>query len=224
MNNKLTKGQERYCQELKKETYPITLQKRIAAFKRSGFREKTTEAIKKRIKAFKQNPIIENRIKELREEKRGAPTLYEPKYCEAVIAFFSRKPFEPFMTKNDKGEPVPATNKAGQPIMIPTELPTKEGFAISIGVHANTLLDWAKKHDDFMCAIRKAENIQKNILIQNGLRGFYEPRFAQFVAKNVTDMKDQTETINRSATVDIPADASAEEAAKIYQDLINQQD
>ena len=165
MTAKITKGQERYCQEVAKERYPITLKKRIAAFKRSGFREKTDEAIKKKVKTFQANELIEARIKELREAKHGRPTDYKPEYCEEIIEFFSRQPFEFVKVKDDEGKEVVATNKNGAPILMPCELPTKEGFAISIGNHVNTLLDWAKKHPVSIHRTTTAHEPSNNVLI-----------------------------------------------------------
>jgi hypothetical protein len=121
----------------------------------------------------------------------GRPSKYQESYCDQVIEFFNRDPFELIYITDDEGKKTVATNKHGDPIMKPCALPTKEGFAISIGVHSNTLLNWADDHPEFLCAIKKAEDIQKDILIQNGLIGAYDKTFAIFVAKNVTDMSDK---------------------------------
>lgn len=104
----------------------------------------------------------------------------------------------------------------------PCSLPTKEGFAFSIGVHCETLTNWAKKFSEFFEAFKKAENLQKNILIQNGLNGNYEKVFAIFVAKNVTDMKDQqvVEHHSKNINFDISDKHDPKEAAAAYMEVI----
>ena len=118
----------------------------------------------------------------------GRPTKYKPEYCDEIVEFFTRKPFEPLI-HND----AVVMDKNGNPVMTPCPLPTKEGFAIKIGVDPDTLGNWAKAHEKFFGAVKKAEARQKEILIQNGLMGNYEKVFAIFVAKNVTDMRDRKE-------------------------------
>ncbi len=130
---------------------------------------------------------------ELKEEvknKGGAPSKYRSEYCESVIEFFNREPFEVVMTTDDEGNEIPSLAPNGKPVMIPCKLPTKEGFAISLGVHRETINNWAAENKEFFDAIKRAESMQKEILVQNGMSGLYEKTFAIFVAKNVTDMKD----------------------------------
>lgn len=135
------------------------------------------------------------------EEKHagGAPTKYKQEYCDRLIEFFNREPYEPLMIDGDNDEKIAATNQHGRAVLIPCPLPTKEAFATSIGVHRDTLLNWAKEHPEFFGAIKKAEDFQKNILIQNGLIGNYDKTFAIFVAKNVTDMNDKQTVDNISS-------------------------
>lgn len=126
----------------------------------------------------------------------GRPTKYDPKYCDEVIEFFNKQPFEyveVHVEDEESGEmrKTIALDKFQNPIRVPCPLPTKERFAFSIGVHRSTLIDWANAHPEFLYAIKKAEDLQKDILIQNGLVQSYDKTFAIFVAKNVTDMNDK---------------------------------
>lgn len=117
----------------------------------------------------------------------GRPTKYDPKYCDEIVEFFNREPSVPLMVGGD------VMMHKGEPIMIACRLPTFEMFALSIGVHRETLRNWCDQNPEFFVAYKKAEDYQKEILIQNGLSGGYEKTFAIFTAKNVTDMTDKQE-------------------------------
>lgn len=110
----------------------------------------------------------------------GRPTKYDEKYCKELIDFFNR-------------EPNSIKEHEGRAVVTACSLPTFERFAFSIGVHRETILNWADKHPLFFDAYKKAKDLQKDILIQNGLMGGYDKTFAIFTAKNVTDMKDRVE-------------------------------
>lgn len=157
----------------------------------------------------------------------GRPTKYKEEYCEQIIEFFNREPFEyvEIEQENEDGDMVKtiALDKFQNPIRVPSPLPTKERFAFSIGVHRETLLNWEKEHDEFFDAIKKAEDLQKDILIQNGLVQAYDKTFAIFVAKNVTDMADK-KAVEHSGTVgsvnyDVKSD-DPKEAANEYLEMI----
>ena len=137
----------------------------------------------------------------------GRPSKYKPEYCDEVIEFFNRDPYEVVMVKDDEGNMVPSMDQKGNVVTMPCKLPTKEGFAISIGVHTETLINWRNEHKEFFDAIKKAENMQKEILIQNGLMGNYEKTFAIFTAKNVTDMSDKKEVEVSEKVVDSDKDS-----------------
>lgn len=114
------------------------------------------------------------------------PTKYREVYCDDIIEFFSREPFQ--VVHNADGSV--AVDRNGSPLLMPCTLPTFEGFAIKIEVDSDTLINWSKKHEKFLGAVKRAKTLQKEILVQNGLAGNYEKSFAIFLAKNVTNMKD----------------------------------
>jgi len=116
----------------------------------------------------------------------GRPTKYNPDYCEQIIKFFNRTPFTAVLDQDGN----PCFDKNGKPVLMPCALPTLSGFAISIGVHQETLLNWTHKHEDFFEAYKLAKTMQEEILVQNGLAGNYEKAFSIFLAKNITGMKD----------------------------------
>lgn len=120
----------------------------------------------------------------------GRPTKYKPKYCQEIIKYFNIEPWrEIYDIYTYKDGTTKETKR-----LIANDLPTLEGFATKIDVNIDTLNDWGKKHPEFLRAKEKAQALQKDILIKNSLAGLYQGNFAIFVAKNVTDMKDRTET------------------------------
>ena len=121
--------------------------------------------------------------------KAGRPTKYDPKFVDEVYKYFDIEPH--FET------PVLETRKDGSTKesikFIPSDLPTKAGFAKSIKVCRDTLYAWEKEHKEFAEALKFAEVCQEHILIQNGLKGLYNPIFAVNTAKNVLGWRDKQE-------------------------------
>ena len=117
----------------------------------------------------------------------GRPTKYKKEYCEQIIAFFSRKPYKEkeIQHKNKDGD----TYKT-EYVKEANDIPFISEFAREIGVCHDTILEWANRHKDFSLALKKAKELQKEFLIKNGLAGLYNPTFAIFTAKNITDMRD----------------------------------
>lgn len=124
----------------------------------------------------------------------GRLTKYKKTYCKQIVDFFNREPYE-IVTSIDEetGAEIALTDRNGNPVMKPCKLPTIEGFARIIGVHRDTINEWQRVHEDFNQALQQAKDMQKDILIQNGLIGAYEKTVMIFVAKNCTDMTDAKE-------------------------------
>ena len=74
-------------------------------------------------------------------------------------------------------------------------LPTFEKFAVNIGVCRDTLDAWTKEYKEFSDTYKKCKNLQKDMLNDLAMRGFYNPTYTIFVAKNITDMRDKQEII-----------------------------
>lgn len=121
--------------------------------------------------------------------KTGRPTKYKPEYCEAIETFFNVEPWEDVEIEytNKKGDTWTKTDRRAN------RIPTFHAFAASIGVNEDTVVEWAKHHDDFSAAYKRAKELQKWFLIENGLNNLYNATFAIFTAKNITDMRDRQE-------------------------------
>jgi len=80
------------------------------------------------------------------------------------------------------------------PISFPTDFPTFQGFANSIEVNGDTLVEWSKIHQDFSAAYSRAKELQEHIWLTNGMNNLYNSQFAQFFGKNCLGYKDKNET------------------------------
>lgn len=121
------------------------------------------------------------------EPKVGRPTKYKPEYVEALIKYFDREPYEEKLVK--------IITKSGDVIEVPkneaTDFPTLAGFAIKIGVCKDTLQEWAKVHEEFSVAYKRAKDFQENYMAINGNKGLLQANFAIFTSKNVLGWRDK---------------------------------
>ena len=127
--------------------------------------------------------------------KLGRPTKYKPEFPQMLINWFTVPITEEkeVVYTNKKGESWTKTEK------IATDIPTFESFAESIEVDDKTLERWFKakrsdgspRYPNFCRAYTRAKQLQRDILIKNGLAGRYNSNFAIFLAKNVAGMSDK---------------------------------
>jgi hypothetical protein len=144
----------------------------------------------------------------------GRPTKYNRRFCRELIDFFDIEPYEEREVKTQD-------RKTGREYIDykdhANDLPTFERFAHNIGVNGDTLVEWAKtvwpeghknagklRHPEFSAAYTRAKELQKDILITNGLQGLYQTTFAIFLAKNITDLKDRQEITGADGTPLMP--------------------
>ena len=117
---------------------------------------------------------------------------FEERFCQALIDWFKVEPnYLKELTHYGKDGSVSWRDYKS----FTNKLPTFYGFASSIGVNVSTVRGWASEENKKRCpgfaeAYEEAKEAQKDFIIQNGLIGAYNPAFAIFVAKNITDMKD----------------------------------
>ena len=113
---------------------------------------------------------------------------YKKIFCRQIIEFFNiPHTVEKYEVTTDKnGEKVKTVEK-------PNPLPTFEKFAVKIGVNSKILDRWCLDHKDFETACNQCKALQKDMLNDLAMRGFYNPTYTIFVAKNITDMTDKPE-------------------------------
>ena len=120
----------------------------------------------------------------------GRPTKYDPKFCDLIIEYFSVPPTNIiYRTEYNRDGSV----KCEVPVVMPAELPTYQGFAHSIDVHIDTLIEWTKVHPEFSDAYARAKQLQEQIWLVNSLENRYNAQFAMFFGKNCLGYKDRAE-------------------------------
>lgn len=111
------------------------------------------------------------------DKKLGRPPEYKPEYVNALVHYFS--------------DSEPEQNEYGE--VKTKDFPTLAGFAVKVGVHRETLLEWSKDPNkpDFSDAYDRAKAFQENYLLVNGLKGKIAPLFGIFVAKSICGLRDK---------------------------------
>lgn len=86
----------------------------------------------------------------------GAPTLYRPEYCAALIKYASSADSWG-MHYNDRG---------GAQVLPQSKIPTIERFADGLGVSTMTLYRWSEKYPEFKEAMARAKAAQFAFLVE----------------------------------------------------------
>lgn len=145
----------------------------------------------------------------------GRPTEYKKEYCKKMFNFFNiSHTFDKEVISYDKDG-----NEKISYIEKPNILPTFEKFAVSIGVCVDTLNEWSKVHEEFSEAYKKCKNLQKDMLNDLAMRGFYNPTYTIFVAKNITDMRDKQEIEATNANISVTDNKVIESVMNKLKDL-----
>lgn len=139
--------------------------------------------------------------------KPGQPIKWLPEYNEAIVKWFDKEAVKTHYDKNIRPYQVLAHT-----------FPTLEGFAFSIGVDDDTLLNWAKMDREaiesegeiespcpgFFGAYTRAKKRQKQFFIEAGMAGALNPVLARLFAINNLDMKDTTDHTNDGGKFETP--------------------
>ena len=128
---------------------------------------------------------------------RGRPTNYRVEYCKSMLDYFTVKATEEEETSEETvniedgkfGQKKKLSKKTSKR-KVGSGLPTLEGWCCTLPITMRRMYDWIAKHEDFKETYMLCKQIQKNMLVQNTLLGRYQPGFAMFLAKNITDLKD----------------------------------
>ena len=117
------------------------------------------------------------------KNKGGRPTKYKPEYCQEILEFFNREPWERKHVEDSNGNKL--FKKNGEPFIdkVIAQFPTFEKFAADRGVTHKTLINWHSE-EEFLQAYNIAKQMQHHILLQNGLFANYSPQYAALITHN----------------------------------------
>lgn len=170
---------------------------------------------------------LPNRNEVAKLEGRGVKGYYYPELVQECIDWFNIPPVNVKITVDEN---------SGETTLESTvnNLPTRAGFACSVGILQSTLAQYALKlnkdgtlkYPDFALAWQMARDSQENILVQNTLSGAYNAGFAKFVAQNLLDYRESRDLTvvdnTPKAIVHINVDMTPEQAAQVYLDQMKQ--
>ena len=138
-------------------------------------------------------PIDEVLVAPKAKNPGGRPTVYQDSFCDELIEYFSQESHKEVIVKDAKG------NERTE--IVPGKFPTLARFAANIGVHRDTLHDWAnaknpdgsRRNPKFSDTYKRAKDLQEANLVEGTMAGAYNSTFAIFTAKNVLGWRDKTE-------------------------------
>lgn len=141
--------------------------------------------------------------KQEKQNNKWRPTDYKESYPQDLVEYFQKCQQEilvnlEFYNANKYSEIQHISNPLNdtdQPIgtywlkkvtqkMVVQRFPTFQRRATDIGIHIDTMHEWAKQHKDFSEAKKKCKLIQEAILVENWLTGLYNANMVQFLLKN----------------------------------------
>lgn len=87
-----------------------------------------------------------------------------------------------------------------------TSLPTKQGFALWLGVDDETLNEWAKIHKEFSASLSRLMLLQAQQLINDGIYGGKEVNatIVKLLLQNNHGMKERTDTTTNDKDLPTP--------------------
>ncbi len=141
---------------------------------------------------------------------KGRPTKYKREYCQRLIDWFN---VDVVMKIVDD-----PTGKGGTSTHFETvRVPSIRGFAASIGVHHDTLYEWAKavypdgntragklKHPEFSDALSRAQSIEEALIFEYGMAGRLDRGLAAMYFTNKLGFKDSKHLDLTSAGGQLP--------------------
>lgn len=116
---------------------------------------------------------------------------YRKKYCREMFEFFN--------IPHTYEKVVPDRNGSEKILELPNILPTFERFAVNIGVCTEILLNWCKCHKEFAQVYKQCRALQKDMMNDLALRGFYNATYTAFAAKNLAEKETSSEQDIRDA-------------------------
>lgn len=122
--------------------------------------------------------------------QKGRPTKYSEEYLDKVQEYLANCGNEIEEWHKTRGEKSDTFQRIVKP-----KLPTVEGLAKHIGVARSTIYEWEKTYPEFSDSLETLLSMQKEMLLEGGLSGEYNPMIAKLVLSanhNMVERKDHT--------------------------------
>jgi hypothetical protein len=97
-----------------------------------------------------------------------------------------------------EGEDIERTTDKGS---MTVKLSKLEGFAKFLGVTRKTLNNWAKDHPEFLLALERIKEEQKERLIDSGLSGDYNSTIAKLVLSSDHDIRERSDHTTKGESI-----------------------
>lgn len=151
------------------------------------------------------------------KRRGGRPTAYRPEFCDMMIAFFDIPLEREVVVDVEDGQG--GTIKESR--IVANTFPTFARFAARIGVSRESLRNWANAKNldgtpvlpEFFCAYACARDLQESLLIEGGMSGVYNYKFAILSARNILGWRGHVE---QDVAVNVNG-ATADELDHIYE-------
>lgn len=115
------------------------------------------------------------------KNRSGRPTKYRPKFCKEIIQYFQREHTK-FVSIEHYNSKTGGVTTTMEEVACPP--PTLYGFAASIGVNKDTILEWSDKHTQFSGALQMAKGLQADFIVSNAMTNRAPASFAKFMMAN----------------------------------------
>ena len=118
----------------------------------------------------------------------GRPTKYTPDLISKVDEYLALCVDSETEFHKTRGEKSDSFDR-----ILKVNLPKIEGFARYIDVHKDTLIEWAKKNDEFSVSLDKIRAEQHNRLVDETLAGNYNPVIAKLMLSSNHGYKEKSD-------------------------------
>lgn len=76
---------------------------------------------------------------------------------------------------------------------VSAQFPTREGLALRLSIHTDTIVEWEKIHKTFSVALALLDQKQKEMIIRGSMNGDYNPMIAKLVLSANHGMKERSD-------------------------------
>jgi hypothetical protein len=129
---------------------------------------------------------------------QGRPTKYSPAIIKKTYEYINGARDEFYNYQKGFG----ATDTYERRVI--AKVPTKEGLALHLNVHRDTVHLWSKKYKGFSDALDILDTVQRQRLIERGLSGDYNPMITKLILSANHGMKERVDNTSDDKPIEAP--------------------